>query len=312
MDVFIAGAGGAIGRALIPLLVAEGHTVTGTTTTAAKRAAIEALGARAVVMDGLDAGSVMEAVRGARPDVLLHQVTALGGQDMTKMDRAFATTNRLRTEGLDHLLAAAAQLDAPPRVLVQSFAGVPLARTGDRVKDETAPLDPDPPKGMRETVAAFRAMETRATEAGAIVLRYGGFYGPHTGLTAGGEQAELLRHRRFPIVGGGAGVWSLVHVEDAAEATVAAIERGRPGEIYHVVDDEPAPVREWLPLAARAAGAKPPLRVPAWVGRLAAGPAAVELMTNARGASNAKAKRELGWQPRHATWRTGLPEALGG
>lgn len=198
MDVFIAGAGGAIGRALIPLLVAEGHTVTGTTTTAAKRAAIEALGARAVVMDGLDARSVMDAVRAARPDVLLHQMTALGGQDMTKMDRAFATTNRLRTEGLDHLLAAAAQLDTPPRVIVQSFAGVPLARTGDRVKDETAPLDPDPPKGMRETVAAFRAMEARATQAGAIVLRYGGFYGPHTGLTASGEQAELLRRRRFP------------------------------------------------------------------------------------------------------------------
>ena len=305
MHILIAGATGAAGRALIPLLIANGHTVTGTTRTEAKAGELRALGATAQIMDGLDAASVKAAVEASKPDVIVHQMTALTGIDMRNIDKAFALTNRLRTEGTEHLLAA-----ANGRLLVaQSFAGWPGERTGGPVKTEDDPLDPDPPKGIRETHAAIRRLERLTTEAGGIVLRYGGFYGPGTGMAPDGEQAAMIRKRQFPLVGNGAGVWSFLHTDDLASATLAAIERGRPGEIYNIVDDEPAPAREWLPFLAQQLGAKPPRKVPKWVAKLAASPAAAMMMTESRGASNAKAKSELGWRPAHPSWREGFTAA---
>ncbi len=302
MHILIAGATGAAGRALIPLLIANGHTVTGTTRSEAKAGELRALGATAQIMDGLDAASVKAAVETSKPDVIVHQMTALTGIDMRNIDKAFALTNRLRTEGTEHLIAA-----ANGKLLVaQSFAGWPGERTGSPVKTEADPLDPDPPKGIRETHAAIRKLERLTTEAGGIVLRYGGFYGPGTGMAPDGEQAEMIRKRQFPLVGDGAGVWSFLHTEDLATATLAAIERGRPGEIYNIVDDEPAPAREWLPFLAQQLGAKPPRKVPKWVAKLAASPAAAMMMTESRGASNAKAKSELGWRPAHPSWREGF------
>jgi nucleoside-diphosphate-sugar epimerase len=302
MHILIAGATGAAGRALIPLLIANGHTVTGTTRTEAKAGELRALGASAQIMDGLDAASVKAAVETANPDVIVHQMTALTGIDMRNIDKAFALTNRLRTEGTEHLLAA-----ANGKLLVaQSFAGWPGERTGGPIKTEDDPLDPDPPKGIRETHAAIRRLERLTTEAGGIVLRYGGFYGPGTGMAPDGEQAAMIRKRQFPLVGNGAGVWSFLHTDDLATATLAAIERGRPGEIYNIVDDEPAPAREWLPFLAQQLGAKPPRKVPKWVAKLAASPAAAMMMTESRGASNAKAKAELGWAPSHPSWRKGF------
>ncbi len=302
MHILIAGATGAAGRALIPLLIANGHTVTGTTRTEAKAGELRALGATAQIMDGLDAASVKAAVETANPDVIVHQMTALTGIDMRNIDKAFALTNRLRTEGTEHLLAAA----NGKRFIAQSFAGWPGERTGGPVKTEADPLDPDPPKGIRETHAAIRRLERLTTEAGGIVLRYGGFYGPGTGMAPDGEQAAMIRKRQFPLVGNGAGVWSFLHTDDLATATLAAIERGRPGEIYNIVDDEPAPAREWLPFLAQQLGAKPPRKVPTWVAKLAASPAAAMMMTESRGASNAKAKAELGWAPSHPSWRKGF------
>jgi nucleoside-diphosphate-sugar epimerase len=253
-------------------------------------------------MDGLDKTSVQTAVEATRPDVIVHQMTALTGIDMKDIDKAFHTTNRLRTEGTEHLIAA-----APGTLLVaQSFAGWPYARSGGRVKTETDALDPEPPKGIRETHAAIRRLETLTTAAGGIVLRYGGFYGPGTGMAPGGEQVEMIKKRQFPLVGNGNGLWSFLHADDLATATLAAIEQGRPGEIYNIVDDEPAPTREWLPFLAKQLGAKPPRHVPAWLARIVASPAAVAMMTEARGASNAKAKAELGWSPSHPSWREGF------
>jgi 2-alkyl-3-oxoalkanoate reductase len=302
MHILIAGATGAAGRALIPVLIANGYTVTGTTRSETKTGELRALGANAQIMDGLDAASVKAAVEAARPDVIVHQMTALTGIDMKDIDKAFHTTNRLRTEGTEHLIAA-----APGTLLVaQSFAGWPSARTGGPVKTEADPLDPEPPKGIRETHAAIRRLEALTTAAGGIVLRYGGFYGPGTGMAPGGEQVEMIRKRQFPLVGNGNGLWSFLHADDIATATLAAIEKGRPGEIYNIVDDEPAPTREWLPYLAKTLGAKPPRHVPAWLARIAASPAAVMMMTESRGASNAKAKAELGWTPRHPSWREGF------
>ena len=306
MHILIAGATGAAGRALIPLLIANGHTVTGTTRSEAKTGVLRSLGATPQVMDGLDAASVKAAVDAADPDVIVHQMTALTGIDMKNIDKAFAVTNRLRTEGTEHLIAAG----RGKLLIAQSFAGWPYARTGGPVKTEADPLDPDPPKGLRETHAAIRRLEQLTTEAGGIVLRYGGFYGPGTGMAPDGEQAAMIRKRQFPLVGDGAGVFSFLHMDDLATATLAAIERGRPGEIYNIVDDEPAPVREWLPFLAQQLGAKPPRRVPAWLARLAAGPAVTAMMTESRGASNAKAKAELGWQPSHPSWREGFAAAV--
>jgi 2-alkyl-3-oxoalkanoate reductase len=299
LRIFIAGATGALGRRLVSQLVERGHDVIGTTRS--RPGEVRALGAEPVVLDPLDAAAVREAVLAARPDVVVHQLTALSGLKFGRnFDKAFAMTNRLRTEGTDHLLAAAREAGVE-RLVWQSYAGWPLAREGAAVKPEDAPFDREPPADARETLAAIRHLESAVTEAGGIVLRYGGFYGPGTSLVEGGEHVEMLRKRRFPVGGSGAGVWSLVHIDDAAAATVAAIEHGTPG-IYHVVDDEPAPARELIPGIAAAVGAPPPRRLPGWLVRLAAGAQAHSMMTRVRGASNEKAKRELGWAPRYS-WR---------
>jgi nucleoside-diphosphate-sugar epimerase len=277
-----------------------------------KRELVSGLGATPVVADALDPRAVAQAVAEAEPEVIVHQLTALaGGIGTRRIERSFELTNRLRSEGTDHLLDAGRAIGIR-RFVAQSYAGWPFARVGGPVKTEDDPLDTDPPQQLRNTLAAIRHLEdavTGADDVEGIVLRYGGFYGPGTWLELEpeGEQVTALRKRKLPIVGDGDGVWSFVHVEDAADATVLAIERGAPG-IYNVVDDSPAPVREWAPAAARALGAKPPRRVPRWLGRLAAGEAATVMMTEIRGASNAKAKRELGWQPRHKS----LWESLAG
>jgi nucleoside-diphosphate-sugar epimerase len=298
MHIFIAGATGAAGRALIPHLIENGHTVTGTSRSTAKADEITALGATPAVMDGLDAQSVKRAIEAANPDVIVHQMTALSDMKLGKIDSQFKLTNRLRTEGTRNLIAA-----APDKLLIAtSFAGWPYARTGGPIKTESDPLDPSPPKGIRETHAAIRTLETLTLEHGGIVLRYGGFYGPGTGMAPDGDQAKMIRERKLPIVGSGEGIWSLLHVEDLATATLAAIEHGRPGEIYNVVDDEPAAVKEWLPQLATQFGAKPPRKVPAFLVRMIGGPAAVMMMTTSRGASNEKAKTQLNWAPRHS-WR---------
>jgi 2-alkyl-3-oxoalkanoate reductase len=315
MKIFVAGATGALGTQLVPQLVANGHEVVGMTRSESKSDLVRSLGARPVVADALDPDAVAGAVAEAEPEVIVHQLTALSGSlDMRHIDRFFAVTNRLRTEGTDHLLAAGRAVGAR-RFVAQSFAGWPFARTDGPVKSETDSLDPDPPAALRSTLAAIRHLENAVTGAEGvegIVLRYGGFYGPGTSLSSDprAEISENVRKRKFPVVGSGAGLWSFIHIADAASATVAAIEHGSPG-IYNVVDDEPAPVREWVPALAIALGAKPPRRLPRWLGRLAAGEAATVMMTEIRGASNAKAKRELDWQPRYATWREGFAEGLG-
>jgi len=311
MHIFLAGATGAVGRSLIPLLTTHGHTVTGTTRSAAKAEALRALGATPVVLDGLDRPALLAAVAAARPDAIVHQMTALSGlTDLRRFERAFAATNRLRTEGTDHLLDAA-RTSGVERVVVQSFAGWPYARAGGPVKTEEDPLDPAPPAQLRTTLDAIRHLERSATAAGGVALRYGGFYGPGTGIAPGGEQWEAVHARKFPLVGEGGGVWSFAHIEDAASATLAALERGRAGEVYNVCDDDPAPVREWLPALAQAIGARPPRHLPRWVARIAAGEHVVALMCEIRGASNAKAKRELGWEPRWASWREGFAALAG-
>jgi nucleoside-diphosphate-sugar epimerase len=305
--VFVAGATGAIGQQLVPRLVAAGHEVHGMTRYESKQAMLEELGAVPVVADALDPDQVAAAVGKARPDVIVHQLTALAGVDMRHLERDSVPTNRLRTEGTDHLLSAG-QAVGVRRFVAQSVWGV-YARTGGPVKSEQDPLDRSPAREMRESLGAVRHLEgavlgARWTEG--IVLRYGGFYGPGTGITPGGELYELVRRRRFPLVGGGGGVWSFIHVADAA--TVAAVTHGRRG-VFNVVDDDPAPVAEWLPALARTLGAKQPLRVPRFVVRLLAGEAGVVMMTELRGASNAKAKRELGWRPAHPSWRQGFAAA---
>jgi nucleoside-diphosphate-sugar epimerase len=308
MKVLVAGATGVLGRQLVPRLVAGGHEVTGMTRSAGKGELVRELGALPVVADALDPDAVARAVAAAEPEVIVHQLTALSGSlDLRHFDRDFELTNRLRTEGTDHLLAAGRAVGVE-RFVAQSYAGWPYARSGPSVKTEDDPLDPSPPEAMRRTHDAIRHLEEAVTGADwteGIVLRYGGFYGPGTSIAPGGENVEMIRKRKFPVVGDGAGVWSFVHVADAAEATVAAVERGRRG-IYNIVDDEPAPVAEWLPALAGELGAKPPRHVPRWLGRLLAGEAATVMMTEVRGASNAKAKRELGWAPRHRSWREGV------
>jgi nucleoside-diphosphate-sugar epimerase len=311
MRVFVAGATGAIGKQLVPRLVAAGHEVHGMTRSESKQALLYELGAVPVVADALDPDQVAEAVGRARPDVIVHQLTAIPTSlDLRHFDRDFALTNRLRTEGTDHLLSAG-QAVGLRRFVAQGNGAFPYARIGGPVKSEEDPLDPSPAREMRESWAAIRHVEEAVLGADwteGIVLRYGGFYGPGTSLAPGAEQVELVRKRKFPQVGNGAGVWSFIHVADAADATVAAVERGRRG-VYNVVDDDPAPVAEWLPALAHEVGAKKPMRVPRFVGRLFAGEAGVVLMTELRGASNAKAKRELGWRPAHPTWREGFAAA---
>jgi nucleoside-diphosphate-sugar epimerase len=305
MNVFIAGASGAAGRALIPLLVEHGHRVTGTTRSPAKTGALRALGAEPVVLDGLDRAAVIEAVGGARPDAIVHQMTALSGlTDLRRIERAFETTNRLRTEGTDNLLAAA-RAAGVERIIAQSFAPWVYARTGGPVKREDDPVDTAPPRQVRTTLAAIRHVEEAVTAAGGVALRYGGFYGPGTGLAPGSEQWEMVRARKFPIVGDGGGVWSFAHIDDVAGATLAALERWTPGEIYNVVDDDPAPAREWLPALATAIGAPRPRRIPRWLAR-PLGAHIVTMMCELRGASNAKARERLGWSPSVPSWREGF------
>jgi nucleoside-diphosphate-sugar epimerase len=309
MRVFVAGATGAIGKQLVPRLVEAGHEVHGMTYSESKQAMLYELGAVPVVADALDPDQVAEAVGRARPDVIVHQLTAIGAVDPRHFDRDFALTSRLRTEGTDHLLSAG-QAVGVRRFVAQSNAA-PYARAGGAVKSEEDPLDPTPAREWRTMVAALRHLEEAVLGAEwteGIVLRYGGFYGPGTSMARGGEQFELVRKRKFPIVGDGGGVWSFVHIADAAEATLAAIEHGHRG-VYNVVDDDPAPVAKWLPALAQTLGAKKPMRVPRFVGRLFAGEVGVVMMTELRGASNAKAKRELAWRPAHPSWRQGFAAA---
>ncbi|UYM03851.1 NAD-dependent epimerase/dehydratase family protein [Solicola gregarius] len=314
MRVFVAGATGAVGRPLIRMLVDEGHDVVGTTGTPANVDAVTDLGATAVVMDGLDPESVRRAVVESRPDVVIHQLTALKAitGNMRKFDADFAVTNRLRAETTDSLLAAARE-SGVKRFIAQSFTGWtnPKDRTGLATEDE--PLDPHPTKHSRNTLAGIAHLEKVVpAEPGmtGIVLRYGFLYGPGTGLNRGGDMSELIREGKFPIVGGGGGVWPMVHVEDAALAAARAVEHGDAG-LYNVVDDDPALVRDWLPALAAELGAKPPMRLPRWLGRVVAGEHAVSLMTSMRGSSNAKAKRELGWELKYPSWREGFKHGIG-
>jgi nucleoside-diphosphate-sugar epimerase len=305
MRILVAGATGALGKQLLPRLVSAGHEVVGMTRSPSKQDLVRELGATPAVADALVPEQVAAAVAEADPEVIVHQLTALAESlDIRHFERTFALTNRLRTEGTDHLLAAGRAVGTR-RFVAQSYAGWPFARTGGAVKTEDDPLDPAPADAMRSTLDAICHLERAVMAADwtqGVVLRYGGFYGPGTSLGPdGGESVEMIRKRKFPVVGTGAGVWSFIHIEDAADATVAAVERGR--GIYNIVDDDPAPVAEWLPAIAAAVGAKPPRHVPRLVGRLVAGEAATVMMTEVRGASNAKAKRELGWQPRHPSWR---------
>jgi nucleoside-diphosphate-sugar epimerase len=307
MRVFVAGATGAMGKQLVPRLVEAGHRVIGMTRTDSKQGELWDLGAEPIVADALDPDQVADAVARTHPEVIIHQLTAISKFDTRHFDREFALTNRLRTEGTDHLLSAGRAVGVR-RFIAQSYAAWPYARTGGPIKSEDDPLDPTPPKEMRESLAAIRHLEEAVLAADwtdGIVLRYGAFYGPGTSMSPGGESFEIVRKRKFPVVGDGQGIWSFVHIADAAEATVAAVERGEPG-IYNVVDDEPAPVAEWLPALAEKLGAPKPWRVPKFVGRVMAGEAGAVMMTEIRGASNAKAKRELGWAPGHASWREGF------
>jgi nucleoside-diphosphate-sugar epimerase len=310
VKVFVAGATGAIGKQLVPMLVERRHEVTGMTRTPAKADLIRSLGARPVVADALDPEAVAQAVAEAEPEAVIHQLTAIDAGSISRsVDKVFTLTNRLRTEGTDHLLAAARAVGAK-RFIAQSFAGWPFERTGGPVKTEEDPLQASPPKSVAQTLGAIRYLEgtvTGADEIEGLVLRYGGFYGPGTslGVNPDGEQTKMIRKRRFAVVGNGAGIWSLVHIQDAASATAAAVERGEPG-LYNVVDDEPVPVSVFLPELAEAIGAKPPRHLPRWLGRLLAGEGMTIMMTEVRGASNAKAKRELGWEPRYPSWRQGF------
>jgi nucleoside-diphosphate-sugar epimerase len=319
MRIFVAGAGGALGARLVPMLISGGHEVVAMTRSPGKGGALRAMGAEPAVADGLDRAAVMQAVVRAEPEVVIHQMTALAQmKSLKRFDAEFALTNRLRTAGTDHLVDAARAAGAR-RLIVQSYGSWNYERSGTGLKSEDDPLDSDPPPNQRESLAAIRHLEQAVLGAGdleAIALRYASFYGPGTGIARDGDIVDLVADRKLPIVGDGAGVWSFVHIEDAACATVAAIGRGAPG-IYNVVDDEPAPVAEWLPELATAIGARPPRRVPVWLGRLAVGEVGVSMMTRIRGASNAKARRELGWEPRYRSWREGFrtgldaePEAL--
>ena len=302
MRVLVVGATGAIGSWLVPQLLERGHTVIGTSRSAKKGERLRALGAEAIVLDLLDARAVGGAVAAARPDAIVHEATALATHwDFRHFDRTFAQTNRLRAAGTDTLLAAARETGVG-RLVAQSYA-MAYAREGGPIKTEADPLDPAPAPAMLDTFAAIRHLEEAVVGAGGIALRYGGFYGSPDDI-----QLEFVRKGQFPLVGDGAGIWSFVHLDDAASATVLALERGQPG-VYNIVDDEPAPVREWLPALAAASGARPPRRVPRWLARLFSGEAGVVLMTESRGAANGKAKRELGWALRHPSWRQGFVES---
>jgi nucleoside-diphosphate-sugar epimerase len=305
MRVFVAGASGAIGTQLVPQLIDQGHEVIGTFRSPGHDQRVRALGAEPVALDLLDPGAVRRAVLAARPDAIIHQATALADVRFGRsLDRSFGPTNRLRTEGTDALLAAAREADVR-RFVAQSFASYRYAREGGPVKTEDDRLDPDPPAMAAQTNAAMRHLDEAVTAAGGIALRYGGFYGAdNDGLV------NPVRKRQFPIIGAGGGISSFIHLDDAAAATVLALEHDGAG-LYNIVDDEPAPMSEWLPALAAALGAKPPRHVPLWLARLVAGKGMVMMAVGSRGASNAKAKRELGWTLRYPSWREGFPAAYG-
>jgi nucleoside-diphosphate-sugar epimerase len=320
MKIFLAGATGVLGRALVPQLVAQGHEVVGMTRSTSKQDLVSSMGARPVVADALDPDAVAQAVASAEPEVIVHELTALSGpmsmRDMRHPERfeGAIMTNRLRTEGTDHLLAAGRAAGAR-RFLAQSFGAFRFARTGGPVQSEDDPLDPHAPGAPQPGVEAIVYLEQTVTSIAwgeGLALRYGGFYGPGTtiSLDPDAQMAAPVRKRRFPIIGDGGGVFSYIHIEDAAAATATALDHGQPG-IYNIVDDEPAPVREWLPVLASALGAKPPRHIPRWLGRLVAGETATAMMTEAKGASNEKAKRELSWQLRYPSWRQGFAQGLG-
>jgi nucleoside-diphosphate-sugar epimerase len=302
MRVFVVGASGAIGTRLVPQLIQHGHEVVGTVRSPGNAERVRALGAEPVVLDLLDAAAVRKAVLEAEPDAIVHEATALADAVWSRnFDKVFAGTNELRTKGTDALLSAAREAGVR-RFVAQSFASYRYVRKGGPVKTEDDPLDPTPPANAVESWAAMDDLDRTVTEAGGIILRYGVFYG-----AANDGLIEPVRKRQYPIVGDGGGITSWIHLEDAAAATVLALEQDGPA-IYNIVDDEPAPVREWLPVFVQALGAKPPRRFPTWLARLMAGEAAVVMGTDARGASNAKAKRELGWTLRYPSWRQGFPE----
>ena len=302
MRVFVTGATGALGRHLVPGLVAAGHEVTATTRTPGKVAQLREAGAEPVVVDGLDREAVIAAVLAAAPEVIVHEMTALAGmRSLRNPDKLFAVTNELRTRGTDNLLTAAARAGTR-RVIAQSYVSA-NERSGGPVKTEEDPLDSQPIPTAARTLAAIKHVEKTVPLAApeGIVLRYGSFYGPG----ASEILLDLVRKRQLPVIGGGTGIWSFIEITDAAAATLAAVDRGAPG-VYNVADSDPAPVAQWLPYLAKVAGAKPPLRVPAWLGRLLAGEFVVAQMTSARGSSNEKARKELGWEPRYASWREGF------
>jgi 2-alkyl-3-oxoalkanoate reductase len=303
MRIFVAGATGAVGQYLVPRLIADGHQVTGTTRSQAKAAALQAQGATPAVVDGLDREAVHAAVKAAKPDVIIHQMTALadlGMNSFRNLDRTFASTNRLRTQGTDYLLEAASDANVA-RFIAQSYVGWNNERTGSLIKTEEDPPDPRPLPRTEQSLAAIEHVDRAVRENGGIVLRYGSFYGPG----ASDVLLDLVRKRRLPVIGSGAGIWSFAEITDAAAATAAAVTSGEPG-VYNVVDDDPAPVAVWLPYLAGCLHAKPPMHLPAWLGRIAAGEVVLAQMTQVRGSANEKAKRELGWQPKYPSWRDGF------
>ena len=312
MKVFVTGGTGAIGQFLLPMLVENRHEVTALTRRADKAVKLEDGGVSAVIADPFDKQQLTAAVRRAEPDVIIHQLTALAGVgNFRKFDQEFALTNRFRTEVTDTLLAAARTIGTR-RFIAQSYCGWPYAKKGPPIKTEEDPLDPKPLEPFTRTLAAIRSLEDKVrsvTFLDALALRYGMFYGPGTAIGKGGTIVKMVQKRRFPVIGGGGGIWSFIHLIDAARATVAAISRGAPG-VYNIVDDEPAKVSAWLPALAAAIGAKPPYKMPHWLGELTIGKAGVSMMTQIPGCSNAKAKRELNWTPIYSSWRVGFVDGL--
>ena len=312
MRIFLAGATGAIGRRLVPLLLAAGHEVTGATRSPERAAQLEEAGAHGVVCDALDREAVAAAVAAAKPEAVIHQLTSIPGAiDPRTMERDFALNDRLRSEGT-RILVEAAQRAGASRILAQSIAFSYRPGPPGTIHVEQDPLVTGAEAGRpyARSADAVRTLEETVLAAGGIVLRYGYFYGPGTAIARDGSTGQAVLARRLPIVGGGHGVWSFVHIDDAAAATVAALERGTPGSAYNVVDDEPAEVREWIPALSDALGAKRPLRVPAWLARPLAGSYGVQVMTKAQGTSGARARQELGWTPEHLSWREGFKTAL--
>jgi nucleoside-diphosphate-sugar epimerase len=312
LRIFLAGASGAIGRRLTPLLIACGHEVIGATRTETKMESLRQAGAEPILLDALDRDAVLKSVLSARPDVIVHQMTSLTRfRNLRNIDGELATTNRLRIEGTGNLIAAAAAAGVK-RVVTQSFTGWPNERTGGRVKNEEDSLDPDPPRRMRRSLEAIQHLERVTLNTpgiAGVVLRYGGFYGPGTSVAADGDIVKAVRQRKFPVIGNGQGVWSWIHIDDAARATQFAIESDLFG-VFNIVDDEPAEVSLWLPSLAQSVGAKPPHRIPGWVGRLLIGESGLSMMTSIRGSSNKKAKQLLGWRPAYASWREGFLDGL--